>query len=158
MNDDPAVAPSEEPAAIDIVEEFVESPQKSPTADDSDKLSITDLINLDNISSHNLYLGQELRRFGATSSSLIEGSDGDMSTFDDASSDIVSTDSSRVSPDSTSPVEIDYSALDRFGFIVLGEENSIQVSSEEHLKIREKQYFSLIIIIRSYLFVGIRRI
>lgn len=122
---------------------------KGEESDGSDRISVTDLINLDNISAHNLYLGPEMRRLGsalvdsdAYSTSLLTEND------DDNSEILTSKDTSRIgSSGSASPSNskidggVDYSALDRFGFIVLGEDDSASSGrgTEEDKRIRKKQ-------------------
>lgn len=112
--------------------------------DNSDRLSVTDLINLDNISAHNLYLGSELRRIGSSTVIDSDAGSGLMATDDEDDRD--GMDSSFISSAASSTmgnqVQIDYSALDRFGFIVLGEEDTVGRggSSEEDKRIRKKQY------------------
>lgn len=91
--------------------------------------SISNLINLDNISAHNLYLGAELRKLGGEGES-------------EAEEELTSCGSSRPGSvvnglESTS--NIDYSALDRFGFIVLGDREDHEKDSEEDREFRKKQ-------------------
>lgn len=96
------------------------------TETDDDRCSITDLVNLDNISAHNLYLGTELRRF-ATSSSVALSSDAESQGEEDAdeglNSEETSTAASSMMAGGSPKEEVNYAALDRFGFIVLGEDD-----------------------------------
>lgn len=121
--------------------------------DNSDRLSVTDLINLDNISAHNLYLGSELRRIG--SSTVIDSDAGSGLLATDDEDDRDGMDSSFISSAASSTmgnqVQIDYSALDRFGFIVLGEEDTVGRggSSEEDKRIRKKQYSTPHLVVHS---------
>ncbi len=96
------------------------------------QLSYTDLVNLDNISAHNLYLGPEIRRLGTGSTF-----DSDVDSAEDSNPSGIS--SSICSTDEQEKVEIDYSALDRFGFIVLGEIEHVGTGSEEDKKFKKKQ-------------------
>lgn len=115
---------------------------QNDSTDNADRLSVTDLINLDNISAHNLYLGSELKRIGSSAAIDSDAGSGLLATDDEGGEDM---DSSFISSAASSTVggqvQIDYSALDRFGFIVLGEEDTVGRggSSEEDKRIRKKQ-------------------
>lgn len=100
----------------------------------SDTMSITDLVNLDNISAHNLYLGTEIKRLGG--SGIINGDSDSMLVGGTDDEQAMSMASSVAG--SLSPMEIDYSALDKFGFIVLGEDKD---GDEE--KAKKKQYVTM---------------
>ena len=124
------------------------------TITDSDANSIVDsishLTNLDNISAHNLYLGAELKRLGAVGGAPIGEADSD------AEDDVTSCGSSR--PGSVvngvdSANLIDYSALDRFGFIVLGDRDEAHdKDTAEDQEFRRKQYLFYLIFSEFYYF------
>jgi hypothetical protein len=141
----------DEPLALEDAD--VKASVAADDGESTDKLSITDLVNLDNISAHSLYLGPELKRLGSSNiaydSDAYSGSLLGLNTDDDDDEDECGTlgsskGTSAPSSGSASPkpeVEIDYSALDRFGFIVLGDEDSVGGrGSEEEQRIRRKQY------------------
>ena len=91
--------------------------------------SITNLIDLDNISTHNLYLSPE--RLGSSNLRV--------SDVDDDQSSV----SSRLTTSTATAAgaDIDYSALDRFGFIVLGDNpKDTGGETEEERAFRKKQY------------------
>lgn len=125
-----------------------ESPgQVSEETDVSDRLSVTDLINLDNISAHNLYLGPELRRLNSSLADSDAYTSSMMTDNEDDASEILTSKDTSLGSGSASPPngkqkgQVDYSALDRFGFIVLGEEDAVGSGrgTEEEKRIRKKQ-------------------
>lgn len=125
-----------------LSEDLADDPSHLSAVTDSDANSladsITNLTNLDNISAHNLYLGAELKKLGTLSGSPLAEVDSDVED------DLTSCGSSRPASvvngaDSTNM--IDYSALDRFGFIVLGDRDMVHdKDTEEDKEFHRKQY------------------
>jgi hypothetical protein len=129
-----------EPAIL--LEDPADDPSHLSAVTDSDANSMVDsisnLTNLDNISAHNLYLGAELKKLGTISGSPLAEAESD------AEDDLTSYGSSRPSSvvnglDSSNM--IDYSTLDRFGFIVLGDRDMVHdKNTEEDKEFHRKQY------------------
>jgi len=107
----------------------------------SEALSLSELINMDNISAFNLYLGPEIQKVSNCSLDQFDSSDeedGDAyEASSTASSKLTASPAKLEKPVNT--VEIDYSSLDRFGFIVLSEDEKYPPGSEEEAKIRKQQ-------------------
>lgn len=129
-----AEEPEENPD--DIREDSIEV-----TSVKSEALSLSELINMDNISAFNLYLGPEIQKASNCSLDQLNSSDEEDGGLDEVSSTASSrlTASPAKSEQPVNAVEIDYSSLDRFGFIVLSEDEKYPPGSEEEAKIRKQQ-------------------
>lgn len=135
--DDSTVEPVikiEEPSPKNLEDDKVEELEENLSVCTA-KMSIEELINMDNISAFNLYLGPELERLSNSSSCNINSDNEDSDAFT-----ISSQASNSPVKDPSKAVEIDYANLDRFGFIVLGDEEKYPPGSEEESKIRKEQY------------------